>query len=98
MTISIKLESQDPKFSLNLVFSDGNHCLKLPCSISKDSYSFQLNYDTKHLTIAFDFREQAMILLVKFLLGHPVNAGKSHLLMLGEKVIDVLVHIGTTIG
>ena len=43
-------------------FSDGNHCFKWSCRISKDSQAF----DTKHLTIAFNFRQLVMILLLKF--------------------------------
>ena len=31
---------------LYIWFSEGNHCLKWPCSISKDSWAFQLNFNT----------------------------------------------------
>ena len=71
--ISLKMRNPGFEIFFRSGFSDGNHCLKLPCSISKDSQAFQLNCGTKHLTIDFDFRGPAVIYLVKFFLGHPVS-------------------------
>ena len=61
--VIISLKLQNPKFEVFFQsgFSDGNHCLEWPCSISEDNRAFQLNCDRKHLAIAFDFREPAMI-------------------------------------
>ena len=40
-------------------------------SLSEDSQAFQLNCVGRNLAIAFDFRERAMLLLVKFFFGSP---------------------------
>ena len=68
MTEIILRKMRNPRFEISFEsgFSDGNHCLKLSCSSSKDIYSFQLNCDEKDLTLAFDFKELFMIQLVKF--------------------------------
>ena len=39
----------------------------------EDSQVFQLNCDRKHLAIAVDLREPAMIYLMNLFLGHPVR-------------------------
>ena len=45
MMAIISLKMRNPGFEIFIEsgFSDGNHCLKLSCSISKDSYAFQLH-------------------------------------------------------
>ena len=61
--VIISLKMRNPEFEIFFEsgFSDSSYCLKWPCSISEDSQAFQVNCDRKHLTIAFDFREPAMI-------------------------------------
>ena len=63
MLVIILLEMRNSEFEIFFEsgFSDRNHCLKLPCSISEDSQALQLNCDRKHLAIAFNSKEPATI-------------------------------------
>ena len=76
--ISLKVRNLGFKIFFQSGFSDGNNCLKWSCSISKLSQAFQSNCDRKHLTMAFDFREPAMISLDarEVFLSHPVCFSK----------------------